>query len=259
MLGPIIMATYPYSQVSLDSALQSLEQHVQQEFHSASPIPPALNHSNAFYAHEIDRIFKSEWICVGRTDEVPYSGDFLTYEIAQVPVLLVRQPEGDIKGFVNACAHRFACLVPESKGRAKKFTCRYHGWTYKTDGHLVAAPHMEMNDTFEMSKHGLREISVSTWQGFVYVSLAERPRVNLEQALSPLTENVVGRYDMGCYQTILREEMQWILDVMTPLIVNSNRIKFSKIQNMINRGQEEVGKAILGLANLLAVFLLNRN
>ena len=203
------MPDYPYSEVSLDSALEQLERHCQQDFPKASPIPPALNHSRAFHAREVNRIFKSEWICVGRSDEIRSSGDYLTYEIAQIPVLLVRQSDGDIKGFVNACAHRFACLVPESKGRAKKFTCRYHGWTYKNDGQLVAAPHMQMNPSFEIADHGLKEIQVSEWEGFLYVCLAENPQVDLHTALSPLTQNIVGRYDMGCYQTVLREEMQW--------------------------------------------------
>ena len=48
-----------------------------------------------------------------------------------------------------------------------------------------------------------------TWEGFVYVSLAENPTTDLKQVLAPLRDQVVGRFDMACYQTVLRESMTW--------------------------------------------------
>ena len=55
-------------------------------------------------------LFNKEWICIGRCDEIPMSGDFITHEIAGTPILVVRQKSGEIKSFVNACAHRFTWL-----------------------------------------------------------------------------------------------------------------------------------------------------
>nr|MCS5558468.1 Rieske 2Fe-2S domain-containing protein [Oceanospirillaceae bacterium] len=129
--------------------------------------------------------------------------------IADVPVLVVRQVDGGIDAFVNACAHRFACLMPEQQGCVKRFVCRYHAWSYNLDGSLSKAPHMHMKPDFEPSQYGLRPLHTEVWQGFIYVTLAATADKSVAERLAPLTEQVVGRYDMACYKTILRETMVW--------------------------------------------------
>ena len=156
-----------------------------------------MNHSESFARLERQKIFSHEWICVGRADELPGHGDYLTHDVAGVSVLMIRQESGAIAAFVNACAHRFACLMPKACGTAKRLTCRYHAWSYGTDGCLLRAPYMEMKEGFDASEHRLRELHCEVWQGFVYVCLAERPDVSLSSALAPLSEQVVGRFDMG--------------------------------------------------------------
>ncbi len=199
----------PLANASLATVLQNLQNSASQEFHSANPIPAAVNHSLSFMAHERDAVFMAEWICVGRSDEIAETGDYLVHEISSVPVLVVRQESGGLNAFVNACAHRFACLVPNESGKAKRFTCRYHAWTYDLAGRLVRAPYMEMKDGFDTSEHGLRRLHCEIWEGFVYVSLAEKPATSVTSALEPLRENVVGRFDMACYKTIMRRSMVW--------------------------------------------------
>ena len=207
MLGN--MLRNPHSQAPLASVLEKLRSAAALDFDQAHPIPPEVNHSEAFHEHEQQAVFQQEWICVGREDEIPASGDYLTHEIAAVPVLVVRQADNTIRAFVNACAHRFACLVPESSGSAKRFTCRYHAWTYDCAGELLRAPHMEMKAGFDPGQHRLRGLQMNCWEGFIYVTLAEQPQTQLQQVLAPLCEQVVGRYDMTCYQTLLRETMEW--------------------------------------------------
>ena len=131
------MLRNPHSQAPLATVLEKLRRAAQQDFDQAHPIPPEVNHSLAFHEHEQQAVFQQEWICVGREDEIPASGDFLTHEIASVPVLVVRQADNNIRAFVNACAHRFACLVPDSSGSVKHFTCRYHAWSYDCGGELL--------------------------------------------------------------------------------------------------------------------------
>ena len=124
-------------------------------------------------------------------------------------MLVVRQDDASIAAFVNACAHRFACLVPDTKGSVKRFTCRYHAWTYARDGQLLRAPHMEMKSGFDASQHALQPLLAECWEGFIYVTLAERPRSGLAEALAPLRDQVVGRYDMSSYQTLSRDTLEW--------------------------------------------------
>ncbi len=198
-----------HTAVRLDEALRRLREAASKPFDRATPIPPVLNHSEAYYEHELRAVFMQEWICVGRQDELANPGDYLTHTIASVPVLVVCQADKTLAAFVNACAHRFACLAPESRGSCRSFTCRYHAWTYALDGSLVRVPHMDMKPGFDLSDHHLRALSVACWEGFVYVSLAEEPTTDPARVLAPLTDAIVGRYDMGCYQTVLRETMSW--------------------------------------------------
>ncbi|MGB0504608.1 MAG: aromatic ring-hydroxylating oxygenase subunit alpha [Pikeienuella sp.] len=193
----------------LNVILSELNEAATMPFDAATPIPAAVNHSPAFAHLEAEKIFKQEWICVGRADEIPNPGDFLTHTIADVPTLIVRQPDDSIRAFVNACAHRFACLAPDASGSTKRFTCRYHAWTYGLDGNLLRAPYMEMKKGFDPSAHGLRALQAEVWEGFIYVSLADKPKHKVAEALAPLTRNIVGRYGMESYKTVMRETMVW--------------------------------------------------
>jgi phenylpropionate dioxygenase-like ring-hydroxylating dioxygenase large terminal subunit len=208
MLGRTMLQN-PHTHAPLPGVLEKLRKAAAIDFERAHPIPAEVNHSLAFHALEQAAIFQQEWICVGRADEIPAVGDFLTHEIAAVPVLVVRQADGEVRAFVNACAHRFACLVPATRGSAKRFTCRYHAWSYDCTGELLRAPHMQMQPDFDPAEHRLCALKVACWEGFVYVTLAQQPAKSLPEALAPLRENVVGRYDMACYQTLLRETMEW--------------------------------------------------
>ncbi|MEC7596333.1 MAG: Rieske 2Fe-2S domain-containing protein, partial [Pseudomonadota bacterium] len=134
------IAQNAYTNVSLDQSLKILKECSKKPFEKATPIPSVVNHSIEFYNHEQAKIFNKEWICIGRCDEIPTTGDFLTHEIAGTPILAVRQESGEIMGFVNACAHRFTCIVNEKSGHAFAFTCPNHAWTYGIDGKLNHAP-----------------------------------------------------------------------------------------------------------------------
>ena len=198
-----------HSNVSLASVLKMLQATATKSFAQASPMPAAANHSAEFYNHERNAVFMQEWICVGRTDEIPTTGDYLTHDIAGVPVLIVRQASNEIAGFVNACAHRFMCLMPKPAGNARAFTCRYHAWTYDLDGTLKRAPYMEMKEGFDLNQHRLHSLHTEIWEGFIYVTIAKTPSNSVASSLDGLREKIVGRYDMGSYQTVMRESIVW--------------------------------------------------
>ena len=197
------------SRDSLFELLHQLRIAASVPFEQATPIPSSLNHSSVFFEHEKRSIFMQEWICLGREDEVANAGDFVTHDIADVPVLVVRQTDSQLRAFVNTCAHRRACLVTEQKGSTRKFTCPYHAWTYDCSGELIRAPYMDMKQGFDPSQHGLRRLELQTWEGFIFVSVCDSPQTQLAETLSPLKDNIVGRFDMACYRTVLRETMVW--------------------------------------------------
>ena len=152
----------------------------------AVPMPSGVYHSPAFFDLEIERLFDQGWICVGREDDIPHDGDFITHHIIDTPVVVFRQPDGNVRAFVNACAHRFTKLL-EGRGSNKRFNCPYHGWTYSHDGALLHAPHMEQTAGFNPKAVRLLELHCEVWQGFIFVTLNERPNP-LRQQLHQLYE-----------------------------------------------------------------------
>ena len=198
-----------HSDFSLEDVLKKLQKVANTSFEEASPIPAAANHSLEFYNQEQKKIFTKEWVCVGREDELSDSGDYITHDIAGVSVLIVRQITNEINAFVNACAHRFTCLVSKSSGRTKTFTCPYHAWTYNLDGSLKRAPFMEMKEGFKLGDHHLKKLHCEVWEGFIYVTLAKKSLKSLNSSLEAFKDKIVGRYDMGSYKTVMRESMVW--------------------------------------------------
>jgi glycine betaine catabolism A len=137
---------------------------------------------------ELERLFYRNWLCVGRQEQLPRKGDFITRQIGRESVLLVRGADGQLRGFYNLCRHRGTRVVTEPAGTgAHSFICPYHAWTYALDGRLIGALHMNAQDDFDRKQHGLHPIRVDTWGGFLWVNL-EPTGPTLRDSLGPFFE-----------------------------------------------------------------------
>ncbi|HTW76877.1 MAG TPA: aromatic ring-hydroxylating dioxygenase subunit alpha [Thermoplasmata archaeon] len=136
-------------------------------------------------ATELDRFFYRHWLCVGREEQIPGTGDFFTRTVGRESVLLVRDPDGGIRGFYNLCRHRGTRVVLEAEGKgAHSFICPYHAWSYGLDGNLIGALHMKGQVDFDRKDYGLHPVRVDTWGGFVWVNL-EPTGPGLRESLGP--------------------------------------------------------------------------
>src|SRR5438094_4855428 len=54
-----------------------------------------------------------------------------------MPVVVARDKQGGLHAFENRCAHRGALIVMHARGRAERFNCIYHNWTYDHAGNLT--------------------------------------------------------------------------------------------------------------------------
>ena len=120
---------------------------------------------------ERKRIFWRSWFCVGREEQLPEPGDWITSDVAGESVLVLRGDDGQLRGFFNVCRHRGARLREEPAGHDKgTLMCPYHAWCYSLKGDLVATPKIR-EDELDRSKLSLWPVHVDTWQGFVFVNL----------------------------------------------------------------------------------------
>src|SRR6478609_2870733 len=101
-------------------------------------LPGAWYSDPAHHALEIERIFRHSWVGVGLADEVQAPGSYFARTVGTVPVLVVRDDVGELRGFFNVCRHRGSPLATGS-GTARALQCPYHGWVYRLDGSLARA------------------------------------------------------------------------------------------------------------------------
>ena len=164
----------------------------------AQTLPPHYYTDPAIWAVEQEMVFRRQWVCVGRADQVANPGDFFTFDLVGTPLVVARGKDGVLRALSASCLHRFMPVV-EGSGNRTSFQCPYHLWTYGLDGQLVGAPEMEQATGFEKRDCRLPEIRLEMWEGFVFV--------NLDPAAEPLSPriatmtNKLKEYRMGDMRT----------------------------------------------------------
>jgi len=164
------------------------------------PISYEDSTSPEFFELEREAIFKRAWLNVGRVEELPRDGSFFTKELppARASVIVVRDVNGEIRAFHNVCRHRGNKLVwegsprEETRGFARQFVCKYHGWRYGLDGACGYVHQEEQFFDLKKSDHGLVPVHCETWAGFIFVNLAAAPRQSLKEYLGPMVGALEG-------------------------------------------------------------------
>ena len=129
-----------------------------------------------WFERELGSIHYQMWLYAGRSERIRAPGDYFLFELGRASVLILRDQAGEIRAFHNVCRHRGTLLCTEAEGQLPgRIRCRYHAWTYRLDGTLSSAPHMDDLDGFALADYPLREVASATWAGHIFVSLAEKP------------------------------------------------------------------------------------
>jgi len=150
---------------------------VRRPLEQASTLPAWCYADPAWYAREVEAIFLREWLCIGRVEQVPNSGDFFTRTVVGRPVIVVRDAAGAVRVHSAICRHRGA-IIAEGEGKCRAFVCPYHSWTYSLAGELVSTPGnpQPMQDTADFNKNefGLEAVRSEQWGGFVFINFDAR-------------------------------------------------------------------------------------
>lgn len=132
---------------------------------------------------ERDRLWRKVWQQVGRIEELPENGSYITHDILDDSIIVVRTGPGDsaedFAAHHNVCMHRGRRLVDtppgakHAKGRAhKSFVCGFHGWTYGLDG---TCTHIRERDDWKGSLTAastrLAPVRVDTWGGWLWINM----------------------------------------------------------------------------------------
>jgi nitrite reductase/ring-hydroxylating ferredoxin subunit len=139
-------------------------------------IPAAHYTSEEHLAREIDGWFLGQPTVACMTGDVANPGDYFTFTVGGVPVVVVRGRDGAVRAYENVCRHRAAPPARGCGNVARSFSCLFHGWVYDIDdGRLLGQP--RSSDGFaevDPATLGLRPLAVAERHGLVVVDPRRR-------------------------------------------------------------------------------------
>jgi choline monooxygenase len=121
-------------------------------------------------------------------------GEANSYHVRQAmgrSILLTRDADGKAHAFLNYCRHRGA-EPAQGCGKAARFSCPYHAWTYNTKGELVATPLADRNQSLDYAAHGLVELPSEERHGFVWVVLTPGIPIDVAGHLGAVDEQLAA-------------------------------------------------------------------
>lgn len=127
---------------------------------------------------ERDKLWPKVWQMAGRLEEVPEVGNFITYNILDDSIIVVRTAADTLKAYYNVCPHRGRQLIntPGNENRAcgtkKNFVCGFHGWTFNLEGrntYILDAD--DWKGALTEERTSLSELKVDSWGGWIFINM----------------------------------------------------------------------------------------
>jgi anthranilate 1,2-dioxygenase large subunit/terephthalate 1,2-dioxygenase oxygenase component alpha subunit len=161
-------------------------------------VPYWLYRDEPAYRAEQKHIFQGPtWNYLCLEAEIPEPGDYRTTFVGEMPVIVVRDEEGELQAFENRCAHRGALIALNDGGKASNFTCVYHAWRYDLQGNLKGVAFQQgvngkggMPADFCMEDHGPRKLRTASMAGIVFGSLHDDVPPIEEYLGNPIMERI---------------------------------------------------------------------
>ncbi|HEX6186569.1 MAG TPA: SRPBCC family protein [Pyrinomonadaceae bacterium] len=138
----------------------------------ASTIPAPWYTDERVFELEQQTVFSRSWQVAARVDQLHKSGDYVTTDIGDEPVVVVRGSDNQIRAFFNVCRHHAAAVMTEPHGNVPQLRCPYHGWTYSLEGELKGTPDFSGVCDFDRAGNGLIPVEVAVWESWVFVRTA---------------------------------------------------------------------------------------
>jgi p-cumate 2,3-dioxygenase alpha subunit len=125
------------------------------------------------FRREQQLIFERCWLYAAHESELAQKGAFVTRLVGGKPLLINRDRHGVLRVFFNTCPHRGAMVCREDHGKARSFTCPYHGWVFSDEGRAIHRPIPESYSPAcqdDPTLHLTPVPRVDTFAGFIFVN-----------------------------------------------------------------------------------------
>ncbi|MDX1581058.1 MAG: aromatic ring-hydroxylating dioxygenase subunit alpha [Alphaproteobacteria bacterium] len=162
---------------------------------SVMQVPASYYTDEERYQQEVDKIFKRVPLMLATTPELSEPGDYKAMKVAGLPVLILRQKDGEISAFINSCSHRGAQIVMDGTGKApSRLVCPYHAWTFDQKGKLVGVAAAEEFGEIDKSCYGLTELQAFERAGLIWVNVDPDSNIEIENFLAGYDE-ILNEFD----------------------------------------------------------------
>ena len=158
------------------------------------------------FEREVERIFKRVPLMLGLSSEIANPGDYKAITPAGVPILLARGRDGAVRAFLNVCRHRGAQILDEGVGRARRFVCPYHAWTYDDAGTLVGILSEDEFGEIDKACHSLVTLPVLERAGLVWAIANPASKLDIGAFLSGYDE-LLGSFGFESWTAVARREI----------------------------------------------------
>ncbi|HEY5400755.1 MAG TPA: aromatic ring-hydroxylating dioxygenase subunit alpha [Trebonia sp.] len=147
---------------------------------------------------EVEVLFRDRPLVLCLSGALPGPETYRTVDLCGTPVLLVRDAEGTVRSFANACRHR-GVRVADGAGPVKKFTCPFHAWTYDLDGSLFRIPIADAFSGMCFERKGLIELPVTEGYGLIVGRLRPGAPVDMDDYLGPGLADELAMLDFASW------------------------------------------------------------
>ncbi len=124
-------------------------------------------------------LFENKWFFVGTRGDVPQPRDYFTFDVLGDQFSLLHGSDGEIRCFVNRCAHQSAKVLRDETGSCgASLVCPNHQWSYNIDtGALRGAPVMgrDFMGTESAAQSMLTSIPLREVAGMLFACLGDDP------------------------------------------------------------------------------------
>ena len=165
-----------------------------EELSTPVTIDPEAYISEDYACAERDQLWRKVWLQAGRLEDIPNVGNYITYDIGDDSVIIVRTGADEIKAYHNVCPHRGRRLIDtppgqrNARGKKTNLICGFHGWTFNLQGQCTFIQHQDdWQGSLTDARTALGKVSVDSWGGWVWINLD--PQCGpLREFLGPIPE-----------------------------------------------------------------------
>ena len=128
---------------------------------------------------ERDRLWRKVWQQVGRVEDMPEVGNYLTYDILDDSVMIVRtatdklrSPPQRLHAPRPAAGRRPGRSQERVRATRKSFVCGFHGWTYDLRRPCTHIPEQDdWQGALTAQNTRLGKVNVDTWGGWIWINM----------------------------------------------------------------------------------------